>query len=132
MKSRLGPGSPEFQRGSESILGRKLDERLESCEERDVTKGEREAGCGWSREPGRAVRAAAAGSPGGAAWPGCELAPGPGTSQPGSSGGVASDQTLETWGHGDTETQHQSEPLTLESEDLSEHETRELSVLMRL
>ena len=69
VKSRLGPGpgTPELQRGSQSILGRKLDERLESCEERDrVTKGER----GWLEQGARAVsgvRAAAAGSPGGAA-----------------------------------------------------------------
>lgn len=47
MKHRLGPGTPELQR-AQSILGRKLDERLESCEERDDTKGEREAGLGWS------------------------------------------------------------------------------------
>lgn len=47
MKHRLSPGTPELQR-AQSILGRKLDERLESCEERDDTKGEREAGLGWS------------------------------------------------------------------------------------
>lgn len=67
MKPRLGPGTLELQR-AQSILGRKLDERLESCEERDDTRG-RERGWLWlEREPDvilGAPRAAAAWSPGG-------------------------------------------------------------------